>query len=397
MDEHNIKIICPRCGNKMNSNSRCCLKCGYLNPNVPENNGMKPFISTENDSSYQVGSGENVIKSSGQITNSIASKTGNRKVCFFINYLLYIIAILLSFLLIMNNKSIGIDTIKNSFFPYAIFLVSIVFLYTYSSQLIFIKCNKRWWSALIPFYNLLILSEMVFKNKWLGFAFLIPVIGQILLLVALYELAEKFKYNGFFAVIFPILYIPLMGFGNRLYDDINYVSEDKTLENDYKRKKLFFISILVFILLGSILIFWNNIIEIKGKAFRLKNYYYVYATRQIVNKTKQLARENYLECEGYNYNDKNGIYYIEYADIGNVAYIPLHSFVDVIGGYVIIDNTSGSSKYYVSISDGTYGYPETLYENINVDTIVSYERIIERDDINYCRNEKPKATVGGMK
>ena len=397
MEEHNVNIICPRCGSKMNSNSRCCLKCGYLNPNAPENKGMQQFISTEKDSSYQVGSGEIVIKNNGQITNSIASKTGNRRVCFFINYLLYISIIILNFLLVINRNSISLDTIKNSFFPYVILGTSILFLYIYSIQLIFIKCNKRWWSSLIPFYNLLILGEIVFKNKWLGFAFFIPIIGQILFLVALYELAEKFKYNGVLAAIFPILYIPLMGFGNRLYDDINYVSEDKTLEKDYKRKKLFFISILVFILLGGILIFWNNIIEIKGKAFRLKNYYYVFATKQIVKKTEQLAKENYLECERYNYNDEDGIYYIEYADIGNVAYIPFHSFMDVIGGYVIIDNTSGSSKYYVSISDGTYGYPETLYDNINIDTVVSYERIFERNDINYCRNEKPAVTVGGMK
>ena len=27
-----IKILCPRCGSEMNIKARCCLKCGYLNP-----------------------------------------------------------------------------------------------------------------------------------------------------------------------------------------------------------------------------------------------------------------------------------------------------------------------------------------------------------------------------
>lgn len=384
-EPNNNKIICPRCGNKMGINSRCCLKCGYLNPNVVENQNMKPYMTIKKDSSYQIGSGDTVVKQSGGITNSIASKTGNKKVCFIINFIVYIAIIVISFLLTVNTKIISFDSIKNSVFPYIVLIVSALSIYLYSIQLIFIKCNKRWWFSLIPIYNLFILSEILFKNKWLGFIYLVPVVGQIFFLVSLYELAEKFEYNGFFAVICPIIYIPLMGFGNRLYDGINYVSEESTLENDYKRKKVFFIILVLFTLLSGVLIFWNNIVEIKGKAFRLKNYYYVLATKQIVKKTESLAEEGYLACQEYDYSKDKGKYYIEYSDIGNIAYIPLHSYMDIIGGYVIIDNTSGNSKYYVSISDGTYGYPETLYEKVDIDTIVSYERIYERSDINYCR------------
>ena len=103
-EPNNNKIICPRCGNKMGINSRCCLKCGYLNPNVVENQNMKPYISNRDDSSYQVGSGETVVKQSGEITNSIASKTGNKKVCFIINFIVYIAIIVISFLLTVNKN-----------------------------------------------------------------------------------------------------------------------------------------------------------------------------------------------------------------------------------------------------------------------------------------------------
>lgn len=391
-----VQMICPKCGSIMNSNSRCCLKCGYLNPNDPANQNMQKFVENKNESLYQVGSLENVARSDNQVFNSIASKTGNKKICFLINYLLYVVIIVFSFITILGNDILDFNSIKNSYFPYVAFITSIVFLYVYSMELIFIKANKRWWYALVPIYNLFILSEIVFKKKWLGIILLIPVIGQVFFLVVLYKLAGKFKYSGLFTILFPIIFIPLMGFGSRLYEGVNYVSEDNSLEKDYKRKKIFFITIMLFLIIGGVLLFWTNIIEIKSKAIRVKNYYYVLSTKQIVEKTKKLANENYLECDKYNYRNDKGIYYIWYSDIGNVAYIPLHTYMDVISGYVIIDNTSGSSKYYVSLSDGTYGYPETLYDDIKVDTIISYKEVIEKTGINSCRNTKPKITVGEM-
>jgi hypothetical protein len=395
--ENQEKIVCPRCGSQVSINSRCCLQCGWLNPNDPANQQVNEFIERNKEPAYQVGSLQNIAYKDGQVTKSIGSKTGNRKVCFLINYLLYIFVIVLSFLIIFGNSYLDFSVIKNSTFPYIAFITSIIFLYVYSMELVFIKANKKWWYSLVPFYNLFVLCEIVFKKKWLGIILLIPVIGQLFFIVVLYKLATKFKYSGLLTILFPIIYIPLMGFGSRLYEDIHYADEDLTLEKDYKRKKIFFISILLFLLLSSGFIFWNNIIEIKSKTFKLKNYYYIIATKQIVNKTKQLAKENYLECSDYGYRKDRGIYYVEYGDIGTVAYIPFHTYADVISGYVIIDNRSGDSKYYISITDGNYGYPETLYEDVNIDSIVPYEELVSRSDINSCRNTKPKATVGGFK
>jgi hypothetical protein len=197
-------------------------------------------------------------------------------------------------------------------------------------------------------------------------------------------------------MFFPIIFIPMMGFGSRFYEGINYVSEDKTLEKDYKRKKIFIISLLIFLVFGFVLIFWTNIIDVKDKTKKVTNYYYVMATNQIVKKTKQLAEENYLECDDYPYSANSGRYYIEYADMGDVAYFPFYYLRDVIGGYVIIDNTSGSSQYYISISDGTMGYPETLSSDVKLETIVPHEKVITRTDVNYCRNTKHKATTGEL-
>ena len=395
--DNGTMMICPRCGKEMNSNSRYCLQCGYLNPNVQANQGMKKYIEKNKDNTYHVGSGQTIMQKTDQIVNSIGNNTGNKVICFLFNYLLYIGTIILSFMLIVGDKVNGFGTVKNSLLPYVVLLVSIVFLYVYSMELVFMKANRKWWYALIPFYNLFVLSDIVYKKKWLGIILIIPVIGQLFLIVTFYKLAIKFKYSGLLTIIFPIIFIPLMGFGSRLYEGINYVNEDRTLEKDYKRKRVFFISLILFLVISFLIIFWNNIVEIKSKAFRLQNYYYVYATKQMVNKTKKLVSSRYFECDKYQYNENKGKYYIEYSDIGEVAYIPFHAYRDEIEGYVIIDNTSGSSKYYVSVSDGTYGYPETLYDDVSVDSIVSYPKLVEKNNINYCIYNKEKANMSEVK
>lgn len=398
--DNGYQILCPRCGSPMNSNSRYCMKCGYLNPNNQANQNMQQYIPTTQVNSYQVGSGQNIVQNpitnNSQVTTSIASNTGNKMVCFLINYLLYIFIIVLSFFLIVGTKFTSFYIIKTSLFPWVAFIVSLIFLYVYSIELIFMKANKKWWYALIPIYNLFILTEILFKKKWLGIILLIPGIGQIYLLVCLYVLGTKFDYSGVLSMLFAPISIPMMGFGSRLFEGVNYISEERTLEKDYKRKRIFLATLMVFLILGGALVFWTNIIDIKTKATRVTNYYYVFATKQIVNKVEKLAEENYLECEDYEYNATSGRYYIEYADMGDIAYFPFYYLREVIGGYVVIDNTSGSSKYYISISDGTYGYPETLYEDVKLETIVPYERVINRTDVNYCRNIKHKATTGEL-
>lgn len=136
------KVFCPRCGSEMNTNSRYCMKCGYLNPEDPANKGMNKFISNNSSGPYQVGSGKTIVQNP-TITTSLSGNTGNIKLCFIVNYLLYIGIIVLSFFLILGNSIIDFNTVKNSLFPYAIFVTSIVFLYVYSMELIFIKVIRN--------------------------------------------------------------------------------------------------------------------------------------------------------------------------------------------------------------------------------------------------------------
>lgn len=392
------KIYCPKCGNEMNSNSRYCMKCGFLNANNEANQNMQAYIPTVQNTSYQIGSGQVINQNPNQITTAIASNTGNATLCFIINFLIYIGILGFGFIYSMRGLDINFDNIKTSIFPYISLISSVSFLFIYSLQLIFIKCNKKWWSVFIPIYNVMELGDITFKKKWVGLLTLIPVIGQIIFLVMLYVLGTKFKYSGLLTMLFAPIMIPIIGFGTRFYEGVNFVSRNDTLENDYGRKKLFLTFIVIFIAFGIIFIFWNNIIETKTKAKKLTNYYFVFANSRLIDKTKQLAIENYLECDDYDYRDDSGLYYIYFADIGQHTYLPLYYLRDEIEASVLIDNSNNEHKYYVSMSDGTYGFGETLSSQININTVVDYKKIERRNSnsINYCTVTKPKITVGEM-
>lgn len=384
------KILCPRCGSEMNSNSRYCMKCGYLNTSNEANQNMKQYVPKEEVNSYQIGQGQVIDQNNQRILNSVGFNTGNRRVCFLLNYLLYLVIIIGSFVLMFKDSVITLDVIKNSLYPILAFEVSILFLFIYSMELIFMKCNKKWYYALIPIYNLFILTEIVFNKRWLGILLLIPVVGQIFFLVILYILGTKFKYNGLLTMLFPIIFIPLMGFGTKFFEGRNYLNENNTLENDYRRKKIFFITIMIFLVSSFIILFWTNILDIKNRAKKITNYYYVYASHQIVEKTKVLGEENYLLCDDYDYSSTSGIYYVQYPDMGAVAHFPFYYLRDVIGGYVIIDNNSGN--YYISMSDGTFGFPQLNINDVKLENIEEYSNVEYKDknSVNYCINTKTR-------
>lgn len=395
-----FKINCPRCGAEMNSNARYCMKCGYINTNNAANQNMMPYVQQEQAVTYQIGSGQVINQNTDTTSSGIANNTGNKTICFLINFTLFMLIMIVSFFISVNGKELSVYTIKSSFFPYIAFLGSLIFIHLYSWQLIYMKCNQRWWSFLIPIYSSMVLTDILYKKKWLGLLVFVPVVGQIFSLVMLYTLGKRFKYNGLLTVLFSLIMVPFIGFGTHFYNNTEYVDENHSLEKSYKKNKMFLGFSILFFIVGSVFIFWNNIVDVKDNAQKLSNYYYLYVTNRMIDKTKQLIDENYLECDNYKYSANSGVYYVQYPDVGQRVFIPFyHLKDDSISAYVIIDNTSGTSKYYISMSDGTYGYPETLYENFTKDNIVKYKEIKFKDasEVNYCEIKKATVSVGSYK
>ena len=88
MNEDNDTIIyCNRCGAKMKSSSRYCMKCGNLNYDHEANKDLK-YMQPKEEQTYQVGSGKmiNTSLENGKQNLNIAHNTGNDKSCFFVNF-----------------------------------------------------------------------------------------------------------------------------------------------------------------------------------------------------------------------------------------------------------------------------------------------------------------------
>ena len=61
-------LICPRCGEPMKTDARCCLKCGALNYEHPDNSYMKSHISEGKMDKINREKFEKVVNENGKYT-----------------------------------------------------------------------------------------------------------------------------------------------------------------------------------------------------------------------------------------------------------------------------------------------------------------------------------------
>ena len=90
MNDDGYTIFCGRCGAEMNSNSRYCMKCGYLNPEHEANQSMQKFMPKEE--AHRVGEQSFVAQNevSTQPVIGLANNSGNHVACFLVNLFCYL-------------------------------------------------------------------------------------------------------------------------------------------------------------------------------------------------------------------------------------------------------------------------------------------------------------------
>ena len=383
-EEQNNMMTCPKCGEAMRVDARYCMKCGYLNSNNEANKNIQKYINKGNSSNvttYHVSNGEMKVANM-----SVSTNVGNTLICFLVNYLVYLLLIGISFYTILGKNVTDWMMVINSPFPLVMVILSVIFLSTYAMESIYIKANKRWWMALIPIYNLFILADITFHKKIYGVITLIPIVGQIFMLVMLYQLGKKFEYNGFLVAILPIIMIPVIGFGYKKYENCDYIREEKEIQRDYKTKKIFLVTMILMIIIGLGLTFYTRIKASAENSKSLRNYYIVYAADKIVATTRDKVNKNLINCNEYVLRDYKGISYVYYPDVGKKTFLLFYHMRDPIEGYVKVDTRGDETKYYVSLTDGTYGFSETLYEDVKFDTVVEYKEVSRTyDPKNECK------------
>ena len=383
-EENDYTIYCPRCGAEMKSSSRYCMKCGNLNYDHTANENMRPFIKEEKKSTYQVGSGKFLVQNSSnnQLQTGFANNTGNKLLGFMIPYGLYIILILVSLYFVFPTFEYDFEVLLKSNFSLFVILFSVLFLYIYSFEVVFMKCNRPWWASLIPFYNCFIMADIAFHNKMLGFICFIPIIGQVFLFIIFYQIGKKFQYNALFTAIFPIIMLPVIAYGSHGYEGRIFVTgnQSQSIERDYKYIKMFFATVFLFFVIGIGLLTYANLTKVKETSGSVQNYYYVFASRQAVSAVKKAIEKDNISCSNVTFSKGNGEYYFYMLDLGDYSYLPFYFLRDPITAYVKVVYREGVEEYYVSLSDGTYGLPELVSSEVSAD------KVIEMKDITFDSN-----------
>lgn len=367
----NQKIPCPKCGEMMNATARYCMKCGTINPNLETNRVLTKSIQKSiND--YKTGKSPLLNESNSNI--GIANNTGNRKFAFYVTYLLYLFCVIVIGLATYLTGINTLDLLIISSYPMTVILLSIAFLYIYGIELVFMKCNKPWWAGLVPIYNLMVLGDIAFHNKYIGLLSFVPIIGQLFLLVVLYQIGVKFKYNGLLTALLSVVYIPIIGYGDHLYEGKTFVStsDNKSLEKDYRYKKIFFGTLILLLLGGVALFIMGNMGKVRKANRAINGTYYVLASSKIAKQVSEAAENSTFQCFGAEYNPNAGVYYVVYGDVGDKIHLPLYMMREAISGYAKIDNDKNPREISISLTDGIYGFRETLESEIDADTVREY-------------------------
>lgn len=382
MDNKDETIYCSRCGSEMKASSRYCMKCGNLNYDHPDNVTMKKLLGKDQVAdSYQVGSGKfilgNVGSNSNNVVQSIANNTGSKALCFYLTFGVYLLIILVSLWSAFAGRDVSIDTLLSSSFPIIACVYSLVFLYIYSIELLFMKANKRWWSGLVPIYNVMVLSEIAFNKKILGLISLVPFVGTLYLFVVFYKIGEKFKYSGLVTAFLNVVMIPIIAYGDHPYDGRTFVDDSKNAtEREYGRKRAFLITTILFTIIGLGLYMLANLTQVKSTSEDAGNSYYVYASNKIIRKVKKAVEKGEISCsDGVVFDSVTGTYYIHSNDAGSEFKLFMQIMREPIEAYVKIENVNGDAKYYVSMTDREKGFPETLVDEVTTQTVVEYKEL----------------------
>ena len=98
---------------------------------------------------------------------------------------------------------------------------------------IFTKAGKEGWKALIPFYNIIVLLEIVELPTWYVVLYFVPFISIYFVFKTYIELAHKFGKStrfGVLMVFFIIVCFPILAFDSSTYQDGSY-SENTNYSN----------------------------------------------------------------------------------------------------------------------------------------------------------------------
>ena len=85
---------------------------------------------------------------------------------------------------------------------------------------IFEKAGEAGWKAIIPIYNIWVMLEIIGRPGWWVILYFIPVVGFVVWVIMMIDLAKSFDHGIGFALglmFLPVIFVPLLGFSDMQY------------------------------------------------------------------------------------------------------------------------------------------------------------------------------------
>jgi ABC-type sulfate transport system permease subunit len=101
-----------------------------------------------------------------------------------------------------------------------LFYIAVIAFLLVTMWKVYEKAGKPGWANLIPFYNLLVMLEIVGKPWWYLLLMFIPIVNIVISIMVTLDMAKVFgKGSGFgIGLIFlPFIFYPILAFGDAKY------------------------------------------------------------------------------------------------------------------------------------------------------------------------------------
>lgn len=85
---------------------------------------------------------------------------------------------------------------------------------------VFTKAGEPGWACLIPIYNVLVLLKIAGKEWWWLILMFIPIVNFVIAILVAIALADKFGKGAGFGIglaFLPMIFYPILGFGDARY------------------------------------------------------------------------------------------------------------------------------------------------------------------------------------
>ena len=86
---------------------------------------------------------------------------------------------------------------------------------------VFVKAGQPGWAAIVPIYNLYVMTQIAGKPGWWLLLFFIPFVNIVIAILLSIAIAQKFGKGAGFGVgmtFLGFIFMPILGFGDAQYD-----------------------------------------------------------------------------------------------------------------------------------------------------------------------------------